>query len=55
MAEIAKNQLNSESVMKTGKPPYTFRAWLVSVAVSYQFSRCRLLFPYHPVVLQFDC
>ncbi|MEG4573553.1 photosystem I protein PsaX [Microcoleus sp. N3A4] len=30
MAEIAKNQLNSDSVMKTGKPPYTFRmAWFL--------------------------
>lgn len=26
MAEISNNQLNSDSVMKTGKPPYTFRA-----------------------------
>ncbi|MBE9124043.1 MULTISPECIES: photosystem I protein PsaX [Microcoleaceae] len=26
MAEIAKNQLKSDSVMKTGKFPYTFRA-----------------------------
>jgi photosystem I 4.8kDa protein len=26
MADIAKNQLKSDSVMKTGKFPYTFRA-----------------------------
>ena len=26
MAEIAKNQLKSDSVMKTGKFPYPFRA-----------------------------
>lgn len=30
MAEIAKNQLKSDSVMKTGKFPYTFRTgWFV--------------------------
>lgn len=30
MAEIAKNQLKSDSVMKTGKFPYTFRtAWFL--------------------------
>ncbi|MGB8687126.1 MAG: photosystem I protein PsaX [Microcoleus sp.] len=37
MAEIAKNQLKSESVMKTGKPPYTFRmAWfLVLLGINF--------------------
>ena len=32
MAEIAKNQLKSDSVMKTGKFPYTFRAaWFLGL------------------------
>jgi photosystem I 4.8kDa protein len=36
-AQIAKNQLKSDSVMKTGKFPYTFRtAWfLVLLAINF--------------------
>ncbi|MEG4291228.1 photosystem I protein PsaX [Microcoleus sp. C2C3] len=37
MAEIAKNQLKSDSVMKTGKFPYTFRAgwFLFLLAINF--------------------
>ena len=37
MAEIAKNQLKSDSVMKTGKFPYTFRTgwFLVLLAINF--------------------
>ncbi len=37
MPEIAKNQLKSDSVMKTGKFPYTFRAgwFLLLLAVNF--------------------
>ncbi len=37
MAEIAKNQLKSDSVMKTGKFPYTFRTiwFLVLLGINF--------------------
>ncbi|MEG4271714.1 MULTISPECIES: photosystem I protein PsaX [unclassified Microcoleus] len=37
MAEIAKNQLKSDSVMKTGKFPYPFRAgwFLLLLAINF--------------------
>ena len=37
MAEISPNQLKSDSVMKTGKPPYTFRAawFLLLLAINF--------------------
>jgi len=37
MAEIAKNQLKSDSVMKTGKFPYTYRTvwFLVLLAINF--------------------
>lgn len=36
-AEIAKNQLKSDSVMKTGKFPYTYRTvwFLVLLAINF--------------------
>lgn len=37
MADTSKNLLNSDSVMKTGKPPYTFRTAWFGLALAINF------------------